>query len=116
MEINMTAMLSVFLALLLVLPALAIPLDMERSQEEQGEHIDDKRPKYMDTRDLEDMMEDLIFDALKDLASKGKVNPNIIAVSEEGSETNVQKRRRHLSFCLRRSGRTFRPYPCYKSA
>lgn len=34
----------------------------------QGEHIDDKRPKYMDTRDLEDMMEDLIFDALKDVS------------------------------------------------
>ncbi|XP_033762071.1 uncharacterized protein LOC117343712 [Pecten maximus] len=119
MDINLTAVLSMFLSLLLIMPALSIPLDSQETQE----HLEAKRPKYMDTRELGDMMQDLVYNALKELIMKGKVNTEVLESPEKFSEeTNenptdagsVDKRRRHLSYCLRRSGRNFVPYPCYK--
>ncbi|XP_069111285.1 uncharacterized protein [Argopecten irradians] len=119
MDINLTAVLSMFLSLLLIMPALSIPLDSQ----EAPEHLEEKRPKYMDTRELGDMMQDLVYNALKELIMKGKVHPEVLVAPEkilEESEDKpseagaVDKRRRHLSYCLRRSGRNFVPYPCYK--
>ncbi|XP_060080485.1 uncharacterized protein LOC132559872 [Ylistrum balloti] len=118
MDVNITAILSMFLSLLLIMPALSIPLDSQETQE----HLEEKRPKYMDTRELGDMMQDLVYNALKELVRKGKLSEEVFPPPEgfvENSEaasgtTSVDKRRRHLSYCLRRSGPNFVPYPCYK--
>lgn len=57
-------------------------------------------------------------------AAEGRINPDFIKDEESIDEVEtgnepvvnpVEKRRRHLSLCLRRSGRRFRPVPCYKS-
>ncbi|XP_061180436.1 uncharacterized protein LOC133189001 [Saccostrea echinata] len=122
MEISMSAMLYSGLVLALISSAFSVPIDVAR-ETESDQHLEDKRPKYMDTRDL-DTFQKLVYLALKGLVEEGKLNPDMIATSSENyfdnqgedeSKSKISSEKRgHLRICVRRSGSRFFPYPCFR--
>lgn len=118
----MSAMLYSGLVLVLVSSAFSVPIDVARDTE-SDQHLEDKRPKYMDTRDL-DTFQKLVYLALKGLVEEGKLNPDMMATSsesyfdnqaEEESKNKISPEKRgHLRICVRRSGSRFFPYPCFR--
>ncbi|KAL3831250.1 hypothetical protein ACJMK2_023024 [Sinanodonta woodiana] len=76
---------------------------------------EDKRPKYMETRDLS-AFKDLVLYAMEKLAAEGRINPELLVSSSESApEGAVERRGRHLGLCVRRRGSTLTPYPCWKA-
>lgn len=79
----------------------------------------DKRPKYMDTREL-DLFKDLLLSSLREMAEDGQINPAVFPSSEEATELpsdlrQVAKRIQYMGICMRRRHNTFIPYPCLRS-
>lgn len=99
----------------LVSTAFSIPIETQASDDMN--HLEEKRPKYMDTRDL-DFFKDLVMVSLQKLAQENKISKIVLSTEEEASNDNndetVDKRDRHLRLCLRRSGGNYVPYPCWR--
>lgn len=118
MEINMMSVTCCILALAaLVSSAFSIPIDTQGSDDM---HLEDKRPKYMDTRDL-DFFKELVLVSLQKLQQENKVNKFVLTTDMDEEETGnsesnetVDKRNRHLRLCLRRNGSSYIPYPCWR--
>ncbi|XP_060563798.1 uncharacterized protein LOC132723132 isoform X2 [Ruditapes philippinarum] len=109
MELQTSTMVAVFVACMVVTQSLAIPI----SSADDGTSLSaDKRPKYMETRDLKDML----MYALEELIAEGKVNPNVLLESEDTMiENKTEKRGRHLGICLRVSpSGSYIPRPCWR--
>ncbi|XP_048754998.1 uncharacterized protein LOC125665991 [Ostrea edulis] len=122
MDISMSTLLSSGLILALISCVFSVPIDMAR-ETEGDQHLEDKRPKYMDTRDL-DRFQRIIYLALKGLVEEGKLNPDVMATPTESySDDENEKeskdkistdKRGHLRICVRRSGSRYVPYPCFR--
>jgi hypothetical protein len=70
---------------------------------------DEPRATWLETRNLESNFKQLVYLSLQELASEGRVDPQVLA------ERLRDKRGRHQGFCFRKakSGR-FLPYICWK--
>lgn len=111
---SITCCVLAFLAM--ISTVVSIPIDTHDSSDM---HLEEKRPKYMDTRDL-DFFKELVYVSLQKLANENKINKFVLATDEESAEVtddndgSVDKRARHLRLCLRRSGSSYIPYPCWR--
>nr|XP_022308767.1 uncharacterized protein LOC111114656 [Crassostrea virginica] len=123
MELNMACFLCSSLVLVLIASVSSVPIDVAR-ETGSDHHLDEKRPKYMDTRDL-DAFEKLVHLALKGLVEEGKVNPEVLTdtsdvyIDNENDDDSKDKaastqKRGHLRICIRRSGSRIVPYPCFR--
>ncbi|KAK7109197.1 uncharacterized protein [Littorina saxatilis] len=77
----------------------------------------EKRPKYMDTRDL-DIFKYMLMSSIRELVEDGQVNPGVLTSGEEepqGEMKGVAKRMQYMGICMRRRQNTFIPYPCLRS-
>lgn len=118
MEINMMTVTYCLLAFVtLISTVISIPID---TQEATDMHLEEKRPKYMDTRDL-DFFKELVYVSLQKLEKEGKINKYVLEKESIEDETDnedntgtVDKRNRHLRLCLRRNGSSYIPYPCWR--
>ncbi|XP_036357538.1 uncharacterized protein LOC115213793 isoform X1 [Octopus sinensis] len=116
MDCRLIALVSVCL-FLLTSPALSAPAADARSHLEQmlspSKDVPlSKRPKYMDTRDPQDIFKDLVYLTLQQLVSEGKVTPDVMT----GADIGVPGKRGHQGLCLRRTAsQRFIAYPCWQS-
>uniref|UniRef100_K1QI65 Uncharacterized protein n=1 Tax=Magallana gigas TaxID=29159 RepID=K1QI65_MAGGI len=126
MEISMPMLLCSSLVLVLISSVCSVPIDVAR-ETENDHHLEEKRPKYMDTRDLY-AFEKLVYLALKGLVEEGKVNPEVMTSEanegfldnqgengESKEKAGPADKRGHLRICVRRSGSRYVPYPCFRS-
>lgn len=79
----------------------------------------EKRPKYMDTREL-DLFKDLLLTSLREMAEEGQINPAVLPSGDDDSDQSselkaVVKRMHYMGICMRRRHNTFIPYPCLRS-
>jgi hypothetical protein len=107
----------VLAALCLGASAMSLPKDAVESNDVQvsgpAGDLDDqgRRATWLDTRDLEDELKELVFLSLQELQNEGRIADGVV-------KTNIkEKRGRWQGFCFRRtrSGR-FLPYICWKGA
>lgn len=110
MEIKVSYLLAVLASLLMVAQVFTSPI----GDASQGSDIQEqKRPKYMDTRDL-DYFKDLLMFSLDELIDEHKINPDIFVVDSE-PQGKTAKRARHLGLCYRRTASGFSAQPCWKA-
>ncbi|KAL5007834.1 hypothetical protein ScPMuIL_016640 [Solemya velum] len=114
MDIKESCFVAVFLAMLLAAPTFSLPMS-ERQTETDDAHVDEKRPKYMDTRDLEGLtFKELVWVSLLKLADEGRVSSDMITPeNEEMGKMVTPDKRVHLRLCVRQAGGHFIPYPCW---
>ncbi|XP_064614279.1 uncharacterized protein LOC135477971 isoform X2 [Liolophura sinensis] len=110
MEVKTTIVVSVFVTLFLTAQVLSAPMSGEEGESEISA---DKRPKYMDTRELEDAFKSLILSSIQELVVEGKLNSEILPSDEEAKEVKADKRGRQ-GLCWRRSNGKVRPFFCWR--
>lgn len=111
MEIKISSVLAVMTSMMMFIQVFSSPI----GDASQGSGIEaEKRPKYMDTKDL-DYFKDLIMFSLDELIDDHKINPNIFNVPEQEAESKAEKRGRHLGLCYRRTASGFSAIPCWKN-
>ncbi|XP_052809745.1 uncharacterized protein LOC128238164 isoform X2 [Mya arenaria] len=112
MEVKPIAIITTFVACIMLVQSLAIP-----AQSEDNGLSADKRPKYMDTRDLS-YFKDLMLVAIDELIDEGIINPDILAKPEPATEVPMTENKRAvLKLCIRRNQQGgFVAKPCWKSS
>ncbi|XP_076439417.1 uncharacterized protein LOC143278793 [Babylonia areolata] len=109
-------LMSATLMALLVSCASALPTDDSVLQ--RSALSVDKRPKYMDTRDL-DIFKYMLMASIRDLVEDGQLNSAVLSQEGEGDGSElkaVAKRMQYMGICMRRRQNTFIPYPCLRTA
>ncbi|KAL8598322.1 hypothetical protein ACOMHN_047643 [Nucella lapillus] len=115
MEQQMMVM-SAMLMALLVSCASALPADDSMLQ--RSALSVDKRPKYMDTRDL-DIFKYMLMASIRDLVDDGQLNSGVLSRGSDDDQSELKavvKRMQYMGICMRRRQNTFIPYPCLRSA
>lgn len=112
MDSRLLAFVSVCL-FLLTSPVFSAPAADPKPHLEQSKDLPiSKRPKYMDTREPQDIFKDLVFLTLQQLVSDGKVNPEAITDTDAG----VPNKRGYQGLCLRRTAnQRYIAYPCWRT-
>jgi len=107
-DISQSGLVLVLVGLVCMLSVQAMPADTETHAVEAVGDVE-RRATWLETRDLEQEVVQVVYQSLKKLVEMGLVNPDAVVSKTE------EKRGRHQGFCFRKtkSGR-FLPYICWK--
>lgn len=112
MELKASTIVAVLASCLVLVQSYALPAG---TADDGAQLSADKRPKYMETRDLP-YFKDLLLVAIDELIAEGTINPNVLAEPKATeSDVTADKRGRHLGICLQISpSGSYIPRPCWK--
>lgn len=118
MEIKASTILAAVASCLLVIQTLALPMGGQGEDSVGGNPTLDKRPKYMDTRDLS-YFKDLLLYGLTELIDEGKISPSVLGAGSveplDSKSGRVDKRRRYMDLCVQVTpGGSYKARPCWK--
>jgi len=111
MEIKTSTVVAMIASCMMMVQTLALPM---AGSDQEADLSADKRPKYMDTKDLS-YFKDLLLYSLDELISEGKVSSSVLAAPADNGLSSPAKRGRHLGICVQVSpSGGYKPMPCWK--